>query len=94
MHFPVSRSPGLSEEDPATIVAESSQRFVNEKRLCKGELIWQESAAAFSVSKSDVNRVCRYILNQREHHRKMSFTEEYDRFPHFYQKTLQLKKMR
>ncbi len=31
-----------------------------------------------SVSKSDIDRVCKYILNQAEHHRKVSFTEEYE----------------
>jgi hypothetical protein len=48
-----------------------------------------ESCAAFSVSKSDVDKVCKYILNQPEHHRKMSFKEEYERFIKFYEKTLQ-----
>ena len=48
-----------------------------------------QSASAFSVSKSDIDRVCKYILNQREHHRKISFSEEYEEFIKFYQKTLQ-----
>jgi putative transposase len=89
VHFLVSRSPKLSEENLAFIVAESSQRFINQNKLCDNEFIWQESAAAFSVSKSDVDRVCKYILNQKEHHRKTSFTEEYEEFIKFYQKTLQ-----
>ena len=50
---------------------------------------WQEPASAFSVSKSDVNRVYKYILNQPEHHRKVSFSEELEEFLKFYQKTLQ-----
>lgn len=87
-HFPVSRSASISEEELATIVAESSQRFINENKLCTREFVWQESAAAFSVSKADVDKVCKYILNQPEHHRKISFAEEYDQFKHFYQKTL------
>ena len=48
----------------------------------------QESAPAFSVSKSDVDRVCKYILTQFERHKKVSFADEYDKFIHFYQKTL------
>ena len=88
-HFLVSRSPRLSEETLATIVAESSERFINENRLCENQFIWQETAAAFSVSKSDVDMVCKYILNQPKHHRKMSFKEEYDEFIKFYQKTLE-----
>jgi REP element-mobilizing transposase RayT len=88
-HFLVSRSPKVSEENLASIVAESSDRFTNQNKLCENQFVWQETASAFSVSKSDVDRVCKYILNQPEHHRKVSFLEEYETFIKFYQKTLQ-----
>ncbi len=89
VHFLVSRSPKLSEEHLASIVAESSQSFINQNKLCNTQFAWQQSASAFSVSKKDVDRVCKYILNQPEHHRKISFTEEYETLIKFYQKTLQ-----
>jgi len=92
IHFLVSRSPKLSEEDLAGITAESSERFINENKLCAGRFAWQKSAAAFSVSKSDVDRVCKYILNQPMHHRKITFAEEYNSFIKFYEKTIKLKK--
>src|SRR5262245_64184733 len=41
---------------------------------------WQDGYGAFTVSKSAVLDVQRYIQNQREHHRKMSFQEEYLEF--------------
>lgn len=88
VHFLISRSPELSEEVIATIVAESSMRFINENKLSSSHFEWQNSASAFSVSKSDVDKVCKYILNQPEHHRKISFQEEYETFLKFYQKTL------
>jgi putative transposase len=88
MHFIVSRSPKLSEESLATMVADSSAKFINENKLSQDIFSWQDSAAAFSVSKSDVDKVCKYILNQREHHKKMTFAEEYDRLINHYQKTL------
>jgi REP element-mobilizing transposase RayT len=91
-HILLSRSPKISEEVIATIIAESSARFINENKLCVGRFAWQNSAAAFSVSKSDVDKVCKYIHNQPKHHRKLTFTEEYESFINFYQKTLQLKK--
>ena len=90
MHFLVSRSPKLSEETLATIVADSSERFINENKLCLGRFKWQESASAFSVSKSQVGSVCKYILNQPIHHKKNSFTEEYDVFIKHYQKTIKI----
>ncbi len=88
VHFLVSRSPKLSEEAFATIVSESTERFIKENKLSTGQFTWQQSASAFSVSKSDVDKVCKYILNQAEHHRKVSFAEEYDSFITFYQKSL------
>ena len=84
----VSRSSKLSEEALATIVAESTERFINQNKLSKGQFAWQQSASAFSVSKSDIDKVCKYILNQPEHHRKVSFAEEYESFVKFYQKSL------
>jgi REP element-mobilizing transposase RayT len=87
-HILLSRSPKISEETLATIIATSSERFINDNKLCNGRFSMQKSAAAFSVSKSDVDKVCKYILNQPKHHRKVSFAEEYDSFIKFYQKTL------
>lgn len=72
----------------AAIIADSSQKFINQNKVCVGQFAWQNSAAAFSVSKSDVDKVCKYIINQPAHHRKTSFSEEYDLFIKFYQKTL------
>lgn len=88
VHFLASRSPKLSEEDLATVVADSSEKFINKNKLSVGRFAWQQSAAAFSVSKADVNKVCKYILNQPYHHRKTTFSEEYDSFIKFYEKTL------
>lgn len=88
-HFLVSRSPNIDEETLATIIANSSERFINENKLCRGDFQWQSSCSAFSVSKGDVDKVCKYILNQKEHHKKKTFAEEYDEFLRFYQKTIQ-----
>jgi REP element-mobilizing transposase RayT len=88
MHFLVSRAPDISEEKLANIIAESSKKFINEEKLAKGYFSWQSSASAFSVSKSNVGKVCNYILNQPEHHKKVTFQEEYEKFLKHYQETL------
>jgi REP element-mobilizing transposase RayT len=93
VHFLVSRSPDMSEESLATIVAESCRRFINENKLALGMFGWQNTASAFSVSKSDVDKVCKYILNQPEHHRKVTFAEEFKKFIKYYQMTLQRNKV-
>jgi putative transposase len=41
---------------------------------------WAEGYAAFTVSHDDRNRVIEYIKNQKEHHKKESFIEEFKRF--------------
>jgi hypothetical protein len=38
---------------------------------------WQIGYGAFSVSKSNMAAVIRYIRDQKRHHRKMTFEEEY-----------------
>jgi len=88
VHLLISRSPAISEETIATTIANSSTKFINDNNLCTGKFSWQQSAAAFSVSKGDIENVCKYILNQPEHHRIKSFEEEYDEFIRFYQKTI------
>ena len=88
VHMLISRDPSLSEEEIATIIANSSERLVNENKLTSTIFQWQQSASAFSVSKSDIERVCKYILSQPEHHKKVSFSDEYEKFITFYQDTL------
>jgi len=41
---------------------------------------WQSGYGAFAVSESKVETVRQYIADQREHHRKTSFQEEYRKF--------------
>lgn len=88
-HLLVSRSPKMAEETLAVIIAQSSEKFIRQNNLCSCPFAWQQTASAFSVSKGDVDRVCKYILNQPIHHQKITFGEEYERFINFYQKKLQ-----
>ena len=87
-HILISRSPRICEEDIAERIAESTQSFINDNKLSMGYFQWQITAAAFSVSKSEIDRVCKYILNQKEHHKKVSFAEEYEKLMKHHQKTI------
>ena len=42
-----------------------------------GNFRWQVGYGAFSVSRSNIAAVIRYIQNQEKHHRKMTFEEEF-----------------
>jgi len=57
-------------------VKSHSSGWVKERWPNQRHFAWQTGYAAFSVSKSHVEQVERYIENQEEHHRKISFQEE------------------
>jgi REP element-mobilizing transposase RayT len=88
VHFLISRSPQLDEESLTTIIANSSEKFINDNRLCVGIFQWQQSCSAFSVSKRNVHELCEYIENQKEHHKTKSYAEEYEGYVKFYQQTI------
>jgi len=92
VHFLVSRDPKMSENALVNLIADASEIFINNNNLCKGKFYWQPSCSAFSVSKKDVDKVCKYIKNQPIHHKKQTFAEETEMFLKFYQRTLSSKK--
>ena len=52
--------------------AERGQRYAN--------FHWQSGYGAFSVSQSGLDDVIAYVRNQAEHHKEMTFQDEYRRF--------------
>lgn len=46
---------------------------------------WQDGYGAFSVNPAEVDVVIRYIKNQRQHHQKKTFQDEYRAFLKKYQ---------
>lgn len=59
------------------VVKGESSKWIKEKGLVKGRFRWQEGYGAFSYSRSHIDRVYQYVLNQKEHHKKKTFREEY-----------------
>lgn len=62
----------------------NSSHWINQNGFLKTKFAWQTGYGAFSVSESMVDNVKRYIDNQKEHHRKLSFAEEYKKFEEKY----------
>ena len=58
----------------------SSSKWVKGKGSEFEEFYWQSGYGAFSVSQSNVESVRRYIRDQQQHHREMTFEEELRRF--------------
>ncbi len=54
----------------------NSSGWIHREFADLAEFAWQDGYAAFTVSKSQVERLRRYIARQEEHHRKRSFQEE------------------
>ncbi|OFX54349.1 MAG: transposase [Bacteroidetes bacterium GWA2_30_7] len=59
--------------------------WANQKNLIKPKLDWADDYFAASVSESQLQKVREYIRNQQEHHKKLTFTEEYEKFIKAYQ---------
>ena len=55
----------------------SSNTWINQKRLSRYKFYWQKGYGAFTHSRSQIDKVVKYILNQETHHKKKSFREEY-----------------
>ena len=58
----------------------ASSHAINQSKLLPHKFAWQVGFGAFSVSESQVPVVRAYISNQKEHHKSMTFEEEYQRF--------------
>jgi putative transposase len=54
--------------------------WANKTGLLPGKLAWADEYFAASVSENKLGYVRNYIRNQEEHHRKITFDEEYDKF--------------
>ncbi|MBQ9417258.1 MAG: transposase [Bacteroidales bacterium] len=70
-------------ENVAHLVEEAkrnSSRWIKTIDDRYGKFAWQGGYAAFSVSQSVVDKTIEYVGNQREHHKKQSFRDEYIAF--------------
>ena len=80
IHILIGMKPSYRLSDLVKEVKFSSGGFINDKKFCKKPFRWQEGYGAFSYSQSAVKNVINYINNQKEHHRKTTFEEEYREF--------------
>jgi REP element-mobilizing transposase RayT len=65
--------------DLAEEVKKSSSKWIKTKGAQYRNFYWQEGYGGFSVGWSQVEIVKRYIRNQKQHHAKVSFIDEYKR---------------
>lgn len=76
-HILVGLNPALAISDLVRDIKSRSSLWVNEKHLAQRPFKWQEGFGAFSYSRSSLDNVVKYILNQPAHHAKQAFKDEY-----------------
>ncbi len=76
-HLFIGYKPTVLMTDFIRDVKAASSGLINEKKWIVGKFAWQEGYGAFSYSRSQIDYVVNYILNQEAHHRKKKFKEEY-----------------
>ena len=56
-----------------------SSKWIKTKGRSYNDFAWQNGYGAFSIGQSQLDDLRRYIANQREHHKQISFQDEYRR---------------
>ena len=74
IHFLLQIPPTLALAKAVLAIKSNSSRWAGEEGL---KFAWQQGYGAFSVSRSNVPVVVRYIQNQEAHHKKMNFDAEF-----------------
>jgi putative transposase len=77
LHLFVGLNTKQSISDLMRLVKGDSSEFINNEGFTKRKFHWQDGYGAFSNSRSQINGVVKYILNQKKHHSKKTFREEY-----------------
>ena len=66
-------------------VKTESSKWIKTKGREFRNFYWQSGYGAFSIGQSQVSTVKRYIKGQKEHHRRVSFQDEYRKFLKVYE---------
>ncbi|RZK54147.1 MAG: IS200/IS605 family transposase [Pedobacter sp.] len=77
IHLFFGLNPKQSISEIMRLVKGDSSEFINKQGFTNNKFRWQEGFGAFSNSHSQIDAVVKYIMNQKEHHRKKTFNEEY-----------------
>ena len=80
MEFFKSAASKVAGSAPELLALFNGGNFINDKGFLKQKFNWQDGYGAFSYSQSNFGNVVDYIKNQKEHHKKKTFQEEYRGF--------------
>ena len=77
IHLVTKFKPDPSVSEMLKIIKAKSSKWVNELPGRAGRFAWLAGYGAFSVSESQLPGVRRYVQTQEEHHRKVTFEDEF-----------------
>lgn len=77
VHLFAGLNPNQSISEMMRLVKGDSSEFVNLHKFTQRKFQWQGGYGAFSNSHSQIDGVVKYIMNQKAHHQKKTFREEY-----------------
>lgn len=77
VHLFIGMKPDCSVSEIVREIKKSSNAFIKDKQFTRIPFRWQAGFGAFSYADSQLDSVIKYIVNQKEHHRKKTFKEEY-----------------
>jgi putative transposase len=80
VHLLVSMSRDMSAADLVRLVKSNSSRWIHETFSKLMGFAWQSGYGAFAVSYSQISDVKKYIGRQEEHHKVVTFQEEFRSF--------------
>ena len=76
-HIFIGLDPQMSISNLVKDITAISSKFINKRKWIVGKFAWQAGFGAFSYSRSQIDRVIKYIQNQQKHHKIKTFREEY-----------------
>ena len=80
MHILTTLPCTISLADFVRTIKAGASKWVKGIDSCYKGFSWQEGYGSFSVSQSNVDVVIKYILNQKEHHQRISAQDEFRQF--------------
>ncbi len=80
IHMVIGAPPTITVSKAVQLIKGGSSKWLRGTFATLAEFAWQDGYGAFTVSKSQLAEVIKYVAKQREHHRRKSFQEEYREF--------------
>jgi putative transposase len=77
IHIFIGIKPSIAISDLVRDIKNNSSNFINNQHFVKGKFMWQDGYGVFSYSHSQIETIYNYVMNQKEHHKKMPFRDEY-----------------